>query len=90
MSSGTVIRQNSSSFWTREYLLDHCEGYRVSTPDAHVGFVETVVRNPTTEAPTALAVRACGDFALVEVPIDRVAEVRADAEEIVLEATGAE
>jgi len=29
-------------------------------------------------------VRACGDFALVEVPIDRVAEVRADAEDILL------
>jgi hypothetical protein len=84
MSSATVIRQNPSTFWTREYLLDHCEGYRVSTPDAHVGFVEAVVRNPTTEAPTALAVRGCRDFVLMEVPIDRVAEVRADAEEIVL------
>jgi hypothetical protein len=84
MSSGTLLRQNRPSFWTREYLLDHCEGYRVSTPDAHIGFVEAVVRNPTTETPTALAIRTCGDLALVEVPIDRLAEVQADAEEIVL------
>jgi hypothetical protein len=84
MSSGTVLRQDRPSFWTHEYLLEHCEGYRVSTSDAHVGFVEAVVRDATTEAPTALAVRTCGDFALVEVPIDRVSQVRADAEEIVL------
>ena len=82
MSTGTSTAERPTMFWTREYLLGHCEGYLVSTPDEHVGFVEAIVRDPRSEAPTSLIVR--GDLGVTTVPIDRVAELRPEAEEIVL------
>ena len=84
MNSGTATRAAETAFWTRCYLLGHCEGYRVSTAHARVGFVEDVVRDPETETPTALVVRARGDAGVITVPIERVAELRTGAEEIVL------
>jgi hypothetical protein len=62
MSTGTSIGERPTTFWTREYLLGHCEGYLVSAP--------------------SLIVR--GDLGVTTVPIDRVAELRPEAEEIVL------
>lgn len=84
MGNGTAIRDSPTRFWTREYLLEHCEGFRVSTPDAHVGFVEAVLLDPTGDTPTALAVRGFGDVGVIAVSTDCIAEVRPEAEEIVL------
>jgi hypothetical protein len=32
--------------WTAEYLLAHCESYRVESADGKVGYVEEVVWSP--------------------------------------------
>ena len=87
MGTDAPTRPPRTGFWTREYWLDHCEGYRVSTRDEHVGFVEQIVRDPGTEKPAALAVRRCaGDPGLAVVPIALIAEVRPETEEIILAA----
>jgi hypothetical protein len=35
--------ESAVEFWTRDYLLGHCEGYIVDGPEGRIGFVSTVV-----------------------------------------------
>src|SRR5437868_337013 len=35
--------ESAVAFWTRDYLLGHCEGYIVDGPEGRVGFVSEVV-----------------------------------------------
>jgi hypothetical protein len=70
-------------FWSRDYWLGRCEGFRVDGPEGRVGVVSAVLGHE--DEPTMLAVRE-GLFALrtVYVPIEQVAEVQPRAERIVL------
>ena len=70
-------------FWSRDYWLGHCEGFRVDGPEGRVGVVEAVLGRE--DEPTTLAVRE-GLFALrtVYVPLEQVAEIQPRAERIVL------
>jgi len=66
--------------WSTEYLLTHCEGYRVDTPAGPLGFVERVLFSEENE-PQALAVRT-GRFQtrLVIVPLNELDEIRPEWE----------
>ena len=70
-------------FWSHDYWLAHCEGFRVDGPEGRVGIVEAVLGHE--DEPTTLAVRE-GLFALrtVYVPIEQVADIEPRAERIVL------
>ena len=70
-------------FWSHDYWLGHCEGFRVDGPEGRVGVVEAVLGHE--DEPTTLAVRE-GLFALrtVYVPIEQVADIDPRAERIVL------
>jgi len=69
-------------FWTRNYWLEHCEGYRVETTEGHRGFVEEIIGEPER---STLLVRWCRrDAGLTAVRIDRVREVRPEAEELLI------
>ena len=82
--TGTASEQTTGC-WTREYWLDHCEGYRVSTRRGHLGFVEEIVRDPTTDEPTALMVSGShGERGLMVVPIAEIVDVRAEIEDILV------
>jgi hypothetical protein len=70
--------------WTPTYRLAHCEGYSVGSSAGHLGYVEEVV---TTEGgPVALRIRTHdrGGRDVVVVPIDRVRELFASREHVVL------
>jgi hypothetical protein len=70
-------------FWSHDYWLGHCEGFRVDGPDGRVGVVEAVLGHE--DEPTTLAVRE-GLFALrtVYVPIEQIVEIQPRAERLVL------
>ena len=65
------------------YLLAHCEGFTVDSPDGRLGVVEAVLPGP--ERPHALAVRT-GLFTtrLLLVPLDEVEQVLPDEQRVVL------
>jgi hypothetical protein len=44
-------------FWTDAYWLEHCEGFRVDSPDERLGYVEEVLWSDDHHSPTALRVR---------------------------------
>jgi uncharacterized protein CbrC (UPF0167 family) len=71
--------------WTDEYWLSHCEGFRVDTPDGHLGFVEEVAWSDDGAKPIALRVRCgFGGRGLVTVGIDDVIELRQDGSSILV------
>jgi hypothetical protein len=86
--TATTHSGSDITYWSRDYWLGHCEGFRVDCPDGRVGIVETVLGDE--DEPTALAVRE-GLFALetVIVPIEDVVEVHPRAERILLAAAPA-
>jgi uncharacterized protein CbrC (UPF0167 family) len=74
--------------WTDEYWLCHCEGFRVDTPDGHLGFVEEIVWSDDGAKPIALRVRSSfGRRGLVTVGIDDVVEVPQDGSSILVRAS---
>jgi hypothetical protein len=85
LAGSTAERKRDS--WTLDYRLSHCEGYSVSSPDRHVGYVEEVVPSPDEGEPVALKVRTgygC-TRGVVLLPIDCVHEVLPSREHIVVE-----
>ena len=73
------------SCWTADYLLSHCERYRVESSEGGLGYVEEVVRSSDDDEPVALLVRTDpGDRSLVAVPIEDVLELHPDGERIVI------
>lgn len=84
--TGTTHSDSHITYWTSDYWLGHCEGFRVDSPDGRVGIVELVLGKE--DEPVALAVRE-GLFALhtIVVPIEDVAEVQPYAERIILRST---
>lgn len=79
----TTHAESDLTYWTDEYWLGHCEGFRVDSPEGRVGIVEAIMG--PQEEPTALAVRG-GLFTLrtVYVPVDDVVSIDPPARRIVL------
>jgi len=55
------------SCWTEEYLLRHCEGYRVDSLDGHAGYVEEIVLLPDESTPIGFLVRDAPGLTFVSV-----------------------
>jgi hypothetical protein len=72
------------SCWSPEYVLGHCEGFRVETSEGRLGYVDEVVRAPEGGAPLALRVRTTGRGGSrhVLVMIEDVLALHAEAESI--------
>jgi len=83
----TTHAETDLTYWSHDYWLGHCEGFRVDAPDGRVGIVEAVLSDDDDE-PTTLVVRE-GLFALrtIHVPVTEVSEVRPRAERIILSVT---
>jgi hypothetical protein len=71
------------SCWTDEYLLRHCEGYRVDSPDAHAGYVEEIVLLPDESTPIGFLVR--GVPGLTFVSVQQIRDFSPQAQRIVVE-----
>ena len=63
--------------------LKQCEGFRVRSPEGHLGFVETIDLEVATGRPRALAVRA-GRIIVLVVPTAEVESVFPDEKLVVL------
>lgn len=80
----TVIHPDADlEYWSREYWLGHCEGFRVEDATRRLGFVEEVIG--LEDEPERLVVRG-GLFAnrVYTVPVGDVLEIEPRAERIVL------
>ncbi len=83
----TKARHSLHCSWTPDYWLAHSEGYRVDTPEGHLGFVEEIVHTSDGE-PCALRVRTgFGPGGLVRVPLSAVRDVEPAAESLVVRGT---
>lgn len=77
----TIHPSDDQRYWSRDYFLGHCEGYRVETPEGRIGFVERVLGEE--DDPEALVVRG-GLFGnqVERVPVASVVAVEPRAERI--------
>jgi hypothetical protein len=74
------------SCWSAEYLLAHCEGYRVESADGTRGYVEEIVLAPDESRALSLLVRPAAGRRLFLIPADDVLELCPDTELIVVRA----
>jgi hypothetical protein len=74
------------SCWSAEYLLAHCEGYRVESAGGTRGYVEEIVSAPDESRPLSLLVRPAAGRRLFLVPADDVLELCPDTESVVVRA----
>jgi hypothetical protein len=83
--STTIHADSDLTYWSRDYWLGHCEGFRVVGPAGRVGLVEAVVGEE--DDPEALVVRT-GLFGtgVAVVPVGAVELVEPRAERVVLRA----
>lgn len=51
----TIHADSDVTYWSRDYWLGHCEGFRVFGPDGRIGVVEVVLG--AEDEPEALVVR---------------------------------
>jgi hypothetical protein len=79
----TYPTQQEASCWTHEYLLRHCEGYRVDSPDGHHGYVEEIVLLPDEDTPTGFLVR--GGSGLTFVSVDQIRDFSPGAQRILVD-----
>lgn len=73
----------SESCWTHDYLLRHCEGFRVDLPDRHLGYIEDVVLLADKSEPIGFLVR--GDSSLVFVSVHQVRDFSPRAQRILVD-----
>jgi hypothetical protein len=73
--------ESAVEFWTRDYLLGHCEGYIVDGPDGRVGFVSEVV-----ETDDLLEFVVEGSSGELRVPVDAIDRFDPRAQRITLAA----
>ena len=77
-----------TSCWSDEYLLSHCENYRVVDENGkRLGFVERVIwsSEPFGEA-EALVVRSSERQQLIKIPLRQVSEIKPRSELLVVAA----
>jgi hypothetical protein len=73
--------ESAVEFWTRDYLLGHCEGYIVDGPEGRVGFVSEVV-----ETDDLLELVVEGSSGELRVPVDTIDRFDPRAQRITLAA----
>jgi len=73
--------ESAVEFWTRDYLLGHCEGYIVEGPEGRVGFVSEVV-----ETDDLLELVVEGSSGELRVPVDAIGRFEPRAQRITLAA----
>jgi hypothetical protein len=79
-TAGPHACESAVEFWTREYLLRHCEGYVVDRPEGcRVGFVSEVVE--TDDVVEFLVEGSSGEF---RVPVDAIDRFDARGQRITL------
>lgn len=76
-------KHEAESCWTHDYLLRHCEEYRVDLPDRHLGFVEDVFVSPDESEPIGFLVR--GDSGLVFVSVSQIRDFSPRAQRILVD-----
>ena len=75
------------SCWTAEYLLAHCESYRVESNEGQLGYVEEVIWAPDGSEPLALRVRTgFGEGGPVTIMVEDLLELDPIGERIVVRA----
>jgi hypothetical protein len=67
LAAPTTYPKQDASCWTDEYLLRHCEEYRVDLLDVHVGYVEEIVLLPDESTPIGFLVRGVSGLTFVSV-----------------------
>ncbi|MGZ8716641.1 MAG: hypothetical protein ACXWYO_05955 [Gaiellaceae bacterium] len=83
MLAAPTYPKQDASCWTDEYLLRHCEGYRVDSLDVHAGYVEEIVLLPDESTPIGLLVR--GVSGLIFVSVHQIRDFSPDAQRIVVD-----
>ena len=79
----TYAKHEDESCWTHDYLLRHCEEFRVDLPDRHVGYVEDIVLLPDESEPIGFLVR--GDTAPVFVSVRQIRDFSPRAQRILVD-----
>jgi hypothetical protein len=79
----TYATHEAESCWTHDYLLRHCEEFRVDFPDRHVGYVEDIVLPPDESEPLGFLVR--GDSGLVFVSVHHIRDFSPRAQRILVD-----
>lgn len=83
----TVKADLEHSCWTADYLLAHCEGFRVESSEGTLGYVEEIVWARDRSEPLALRVRSgFGEQGLVTLVIEDVLGLHPKGERIVVRA----
>jgi hypothetical protein len=73
------------NIWTIEYLLVHCQGYRVESAEGRLGYVEEVVQDPQWGIwgePVSLRVRT--DAGILAIPIEDVLDLHPNGKRLVV------
>jgi hypothetical protein len=83
LAAPTTHPTQGASCWTDEYLLRHCEGYRVDALDVHAGYVEEIVLLPDESTPIGFLVR--GGSGLTFVSVHQIRDFSPDAQRIVVD-----
>ena len=79
----TYAKHETESCWTHDYLLRHCEEYRVDSADGHIGYVEEIVLPPGGQDPIGFHVR--GDSGLTFVSVRRIRDFSPRAQRILVD-----
>jgi hypothetical protein len=81
----SAVKTPERTCWSTEYLLAHCEGYRVESAQGTLGHVEDVLQDPSYGVwgePVALRVRT--DTGVLTVPIEDVLELYPNEKRVVV------
>ena len=79
----TYAKHEAESIWTHDYLLRHCDGCRVDSPDRHLGYVEDVVLIPDESEAIGFLVRR--DSGLVFVSVCQIRDFSPRAQRILVD-----
>jgi hypothetical protein len=79
-------QEHGEECWTREYWLDHCEGFGVESPQGRIGWVDEIVRAAESDEPVALIVRGGvgAERGTFVVPVEQIRELHPLVERIVV------
>jgi hypothetical protein len=76
-------KHEAESCWEHDYLLRHCEQFRVDSPERHLGYVEDIVLPPDESEPFGFLVR--GDSGLVFVSVRQIRDFSPRAQRILID-----
>ena len=79
----TYAKHEAESCWAHDYLVRHCEQFRVDLLDRHLGYVEDTVFAPDESEPIGFLVR--GDSGLVFVSARQIRDFSPRAQRILVD-----